>query len=140
MQASIEIRSVASIIVGKFYKKISAFHYADAANPEYCRFPLRIFLREGVISRTGLNLLENFRHAAVVVLVGWYLMLPAQPVERGTANASPSPEAASTFAVYKTQRECEEERRALLDDPVVGEGMADAKCLNADDDPHLKSN
>jgi hypothetical protein len=70
--------------------------------------------------------------AAAVALVGWYLMLPAQPVERGTANAAPSPEAASTFAVYKTQRECEEERRHLLHDPVIGERMADAKCLNAE--------
>jgi hypothetical protein len=71
-------------------------------------------------------------HAAALVLVGWYLMLPAQPVERGTASAAPSPEAASTFAVYKTQRQCEERRRELLDDPVIGERMADAKCLNAE--------
>ena len=75
------------------------------------------------------------RHAAALALVGWYLMLPAHPVERGSANAAPSPEAASTFAVYKTQRECEEERRQFLDDPVIGERMADAKCLNTDDDP-----
>ena len=79
-------------------------------------------------------------HAAALALVGWYLMLPAQPAERGTANAAPSPEAASTFAVYKTQRECEQERRQLLDDPVVGEKMAGTRCVNADDDSHPKSN
>jgi hypothetical protein len=64
-------------------------------------------------------------------------MLPLQaPDEQGTADAAPSPAASSTFAVYKTQRECEEERRQLLEDPVIGERMADAKCLNKEDDSH----
>jgi hypothetical protein len=72
------------------------------------------------------------RHAALVLL-GWYLMLPTQPVEHGTADAAPSPEAASTFAVYKTQSDCEQARRGLLDDPVLGERMADARCMNMPD-------
>jgi len=82
----------------------------------------------------------KFPSAAALALVGWYLMLPAQPVERGAANAAPSPEAVSTFAVYKTQRECEENRRQLLDDPVVGARMADAKCINTNDDPPVNGN
>ena len=82
----------------------------------------------------------KFPSAAALALVGWYLMLPAQPVERGAANAAPSPEAVSTFAVYKTQRECEENRRQLLEDPVLGERMVDAKCVITTDDPRLKRN
>jgi hypothetical protein len=61
--------------------------------------------------------------------VGWYLMLPAQVPESGTANASPVPMTASTFAVYDTAKQCEAERRQLLDDPVVGARITYAKCV-----------
>jgi hypothetical protein len=81
------------------------------------------------------------RHAAALALVGWYLMLPAQaPDETGTAIAAPSPVAGATFAVYKSQQDCETERRGLLDDPVVGEKMKSAECLPTPDDPRLKGN
>jgi hypothetical protein len=81
------------------------------------------------------------RHAAAVALVSWYLMLPLQaPDEQGTADAAPSPAASSTFGVYKSQQDCETERRQLLDDPVVGEKMKSAECLPMPDDPRLKGN
>jgi hypothetical protein len=68
-------------------------------------------------------------HGAALAFVVWYLMLPAQVPESGTANASPVPIAASTFAVYDTAKQCESERRQLLDDPVVGARMAYAECV-----------
>jgi hypothetical protein len=49
--------------------------------------------------------------------------------ESGTANASPVPMAASTFAVYDTAKQCESERQQLLGDPVVGARMAYAQCV-----------
>jgi hypothetical protein len=76
------------------------------------------------------------RHAAALAIVGWYLMLPMQaPDEQGTAIAAPSPVASSTFAVYKSQQDCEAERLQLLDDPVVGERMKSAKCLQTTNVP-----
>ena len=81
------------------------------------------------------------RHAVALALVGWYLMPPAQaPDETGTAIAAPSPVAGATSAVYKSQQDCETERRGLLDDPVVGEKMKSAECLPTPDDPRLKGN
>jgi len=72
----------------------------------------------------------NRRHTIAFALISWYLMLPAQPPNaRGTAHADTSPDAGSTWAVYKTQKACEQNRRLYLDDPVVGTKMAIAQCL-----------
>jgi hypothetical protein len=69
-------------------------------------------------------------------------MLPLQaPDEQGAAIAAPSPAASSTFAVYKSQQDCEAERLQLLDDPVIKERMKSAECLPTTnvptDDPRL---
>jgi hypothetical protein len=83
----------------------------------------------------------NPRHAAALALVGWALILPMQvPAEHGTANADSAPAATSTFAVYKTAEDCDAERRQLLSDPVVGERMKDARCVEEEVDPRLKGN
>jgi hypothetical protein len=53
----------------------------------------------------------NLYHAAALALVSWYLVLPLQaPDEQGTADAASSSNASLTFAVYKTQQNCETER------------------------------
>ena len=77
----------------------------------------------------------NLRHAISLAVLGWYLMLPAQPEEHGVADAAPStPAAAMTFAVYRTRQAREDDRRQQLNDPVIGERMAEAKCLPTNDD------
>lgn len=70
-------------------------------------------------------------HAAAFALVGWYLMVPVKAPDEsgGSAIASAVPDAASTFAVYQAEEQCETVRRQLLDDPVVGARMSAAKCL-----------
>jgi hypothetical protein len=78
----------------------------------------------------------KLHHAIALAVLGWYLMLPAQPDDRGVADAAPStPAAAMTFAVYQTQQACEEDHRQQLNDPVIGERMAAAKCLPTNDEP-----
>ena len=77
------------------------------------------------------------RHAAMLALVGWYLMLPATAPQSGAANASPSP---SIWDSYKTREACEQERAILVNDPVIGERMRAGICLPSTNDPRLKSN
>jgi hypothetical protein len=81
----------------------------------------------------------KFRNAAALALIGWYLLLPASAPESGTANAGPLP-TASVWGLYKTSDACEQERRSLFDDPVVGPRMKAAKCVRASDDPLLQQN
>jgi hypothetical protein len=73
------------------------------------------------------------RHAAALVLVGWYLMVPATASKSGTAEAGPAP---SIWGSYKTREACEQDRQSLVDDPVVGERMKAAKCLPSTSDNH----
>ena len=72
----------------------------------------------------------RFRHVAALALVGWYIMLPATTSTPGTANASPAP-SVSIWGYYKTREECEQDRHSMLNDPVLGERMKEAKCAQS---------
>jgi hypothetical protein len=101
----------------------------------------------------------NSRHAAVLALVGWYLMLP-NLVEKTPhrwnlccyhSNGSPDLHSWERMASYDTAKQCEHAKRELVapDDPAASasdpaglEAMSDkswaaALCIEADA-PHLK--
>jgi len=74
-------------------------------------------------------------HHAAILVMGWYLLVPTSAPTSGEANAAPSP-TASIWNTYKSRAACEAERRSLIDDPVIGERMAAAKCLQTKDQSH----
>jgi hypothetical protein len=78
----------------------------------------------------------KLHHAAMLALVGWYLMLPATAPQSGAANASPSP---SIWNSYKTREACEQERASLVNATVVGAPMKPAVCLPSTNDQRAKA-
>jgi hypothetical protein len=72
----------------------------------------------------------RFRHIAALALVGWYLMLPATTSTPKAANASPVP-SVSIWDYYNTREACEQDRISMLNDPVIGERMKEAKCAQS---------
>ena len=67
------------------------------------------------------------RHAAALVLVVWYLMVPATASKSGTAEAGPAP---SIWGSYKTREACEQDRQSLVDDPVVGNESSEMLAID----------
>jgi hypothetical protein len=57
-------------------------------------------------------------------------MLPATTSTPGAANASPVP-SVSIWGYYNTREECEQDRLSMLNDPVIGERMKEAKCAQS---------
>ena len=80
----------------------------------------------------------KLHQAAMLVLAGWYLMVPSTAPTSGEANAAPSP---TTFIwnTYKSREACETDRQSLSDDPVVGSRMTAAKCVQMSTDSHSQT-
>jgi len=66
--------------------------------------------------------------AVALILAGWALMLPAYVPQAGDAGAAVSPPVA-VWDTYKTREACEQGRRSLEDDPVIGSRMKLATCV-----------
>ena len=86
------------------------------------------------------------RHAAALVLVGWYLMVPPRnphPFVKGynsVDNFAPLPEwthLASSDSVKECEARKAEYFKTVAQDPDLAQAAADAECI-ATDDPRLK--
>jgi len=73
-------------------------------------------------------------HAAALGLMTWYLMLPSEAPSPGAANAATTP-VASVFGTYKEQDDCSKDRERFENDPVIGQRMRAAQCIQSSSDP-----
>ena len=79
----------------------------------------------------------NYRHAAALIVLGWYLMIPPRDA-RGVLQPQSALRKWKRAASYKTANECEVGKFKALDANGNGSIFLESKCI-ARDDPRLKA-
>jgi len=79
----------------------------------------------------------NYRHAAALIVLGWYLMIPPRDA-RGVLQPQSALRKWKRAANYNTAQECEVGKFEALDAKGNGSVFLVSKCI-ASNDPRLKA-